>query len=142
MAPDIESWFQKDQFEGKPGIVAQWAAAHPTVAQNWVKADKLNAAYVAAWQKTHAAEVAAWNKENPDNPEPKPEDLAVTVFHQLLARAPRHLPRQPWSTNRPTARPKRRIEPVKEGTDIQSIFFDMWRQEHADADLEPCRPTW
>jgi K+-transporting ATPase ATPase C chain len=28
------------------------------------------------------------------------------------------------------------IEPVKEGTDIQSTFFDMWRQEHADADLE------
>jgi K+-transporting ATPase ATPase C chain len=28
------------------------------------------------------------------------------------------------------------IEPVKEGTDIQSNFFDMWRQEHADADLE------
>ena len=26
---------------------------------------------------------------------------------------------------------------MKEGTDIQSIFFDMWRQEHADADLEP-----
>ena len=28
------------------------------------------------------------------------------------------------------------LEPVKEGTDIQSTFFDMWRQEHADADLE------
>ena len=25
---------------------------------------------------------------------------------------------------------------MKEGTDIQSNFFDMWRQEHADADLE------
>jgi K+-transporting ATPase ATPase C chain len=29
------------------------------------------------------------------------------------------------------------IEPVKEGSDIQGIFFDMWRQEHAEADLEP-----
>jgi K+-transporting ATPase ATPase C chain len=28
------------------------------------------------------------------------------------------------------------IEPVREGTDIQSIFFDIWRHEHADADLE------
>ena len=25
---------------------------------------------------------------------------------------------------------------VKEGSDIQSTFFDMWRQEHPDADLE------
>ena len=28
------------------------------------------------------------------------------------------------------------IEPVKEGTDIQSTFFDMWRQEHADVALQ------
>ena len=28
VGPDIESWFQKDQFDGKPGIVAQWAALH------------------------------------------------------------------------------------------------------------------
>ena len=53
VGPDIESWFQKDHFDGKPGIVAQWAACTPAVAQNWVKADKLNAAYVADWQKTH-----------------------------------------------------------------------------------------
>ena len=42
VGPDIEAWFQKDQFAGKPGIVAQWADAHASVAQNWVKADKLN----------------------------------------------------------------------------------------------------
>ena len=29
------------------------------------------------------------------------------------------------------------VEPVKEGSDIQSTFFDMWLQEHADADLQP-----
>ena len=28
------------------------------------------------------------------------------------------------------------IEPVKDGSDIQSIFFDMWRQDHPDADLQ------
>ncbi len=28
------------------------------------------------------------------------------------------------------------IEPVKDGSDIQSNFFDMWRQDHADADLQ------
>src|SRR5262249_2644347 len=33
VAPDIESWFGKDQFQGKPGIVAQWAQAHSAVAQ-------------------------------------------------------------------------------------------------------------
>ena len=28
------------------------------------------------------------------------------------------------------------IQPVKDGSDFQSNFFDMWRQEHADADLQ------
>jgi K+-transporting ATPase ATPase C chain len=28
------------------------------------------------------------------------------------------------------------LEPVAEGTDIQAIFFDMWRQDHADAVLQ------
>src|SRR5260370_33904142 len=32
---------------------------------------------------------------------------------------------------------EKRIEPVREGTTIQSVFFDMWLQEHKDADLEP-----
>ncbi len=31
----------------------------------------------------------------------------------------------------------KRIEPVNGGTDIQGMFFDLWRQEHADIDLEP-----
>src|SRR4051794_26229231 len=80
VGPDIESWFQKDQYQGKAGIVAQWAQAHPTVAQNWVKADKLNAEFVASWQRAHPAEVAQWVKDNPDTPDPKPEDLAVPFF--------------------------------------------------------------
>jgi hypothetical protein len=28
------------------------------------------------------------------------------------------------------------LDPVKDGSDSQSIFFDMWRQEHPDADLQ------
>ena len=26
---------------------------------------------------------------------------------------------------------------IKEGADIQKVLFDMWRQDHPDADLEP-----
>ena len=39
VAPDVESWFQKDQFDGKAGIVAQWANLHNASAQNWIKND-------------------------------------------------------------------------------------------------------
>ena len=36
----------------------------------------------------------------------------------------------------PDGKTEKKIEPVKEGTDIQAGFFDLWLQEHPDADLE------
>jgi K+-transporting ATPase ATPase C chain len=143
VAPDIESWFQ-----GKPGIVAQWAALHQAVAQNWIKNDMtgdkhgLNGRYVADWQKTHPDEVAAWINDNPDTPEPKPEDLAVPFFVSFSKAHPGTFPsavEQKTSADQPAAgaRTEKRIEPVKEGSDIQAGFFDMWLQEHPDVDLEP-----
>ncbi len=135
VAPDVENWFQKDQFDGKPGIVAQWAALHSGVAQNWVKADKLNAAYVSDWQKAHPEDVAAWIKANPDTPEPKPEDLAVPFFTDFSKTYPGTFP-STVEHKTPDGKAEKTIEPVKEGTDIQAGFFDMWLHEHADADLE------
>ena len=132
---DIESWFQKDRFDKKPGIVAQWAALHPGVAQSWVKADKLNTAYVADWQKAHPARVADWVKANPATPEPKPEDLAVPFFADYAKAHPGTFP-SAVEHKLPDGKTERRIEPVKEGADIQAGFFDLWLQEHPDADLE------
>ncbi len=42
----------------------------------------------------------------------------------------------PSAVTRPGAdgKPVTALEPVKDGSDIQSIFFDMWRQDHADAE--------
>jgi potassium-transporting ATPase KdpC subunit len=136
VGPDVEAWFQKDQYQGQPGIVAQWAQAHSTLAQNWVKADKLNGEYVAAWQKEHPSEVAEWVKKNPDNPEPKPEDLAGIFFESYSKTYPGTWP-SAVEHKTPDGQTEKKIEPVKEGTDIQSVFFDLWRQEHPDADLEP-----
>jgi K+-transporting ATPase ATPase C chain len=135
VGPDIESWFQKDRFDKKPGIVAQWAAVHLTIAQNWIKADKLNAAYVSDWQKTHSAEVAEWIKANPNTPEPKPEDLATPFFTDYSKTHPGTFPIA-VEHKTPNGKMEKKIEPVKEGTDIQAGFFDMWLQEHFDADLE------
>jgi K+-transporting ATPase ATPase C chain len=136
VGPDIESWFQKDRYQGTPGIVAQWAAMHPAVAQNWVKADKLRGEYVAAWQKTHPDEVAEWIKANPDTPEPKPEDLAVPFFTSFSKDHPGMFS-SAVEHKSADGKVEKQIEPVKEGSDIQAVFFDLWLQAHPDADLAP-----
>jgi potassium-transporting ATPase KdpC subunit len=129
VGPDIESWFQADRAQGQPGIVAQWAQAHSGLASAWVGADKLNTEYVAAWQKTHPAEVLEWIKDNPGTPDPAPADLAVPFFTGFSREHPGTFP---GTEERKTA-----IKPLKEGSDIQSTFFDLWLQDHAQADLEP-----
>jgi len=135
VAPDIEAWFQQDQYQGQPNIVGQWADAHGALAQAWVKADPSHAAYVDAWSKAHPAEVAQWIKDNPDTPQPAATDLAVIFFDGFSKDHPGQFP-SAVQHQAADGKTETTIEPLKEGTDIQSTFFDMWRQEHADADLE------
>jgi K+-transporting ATPase ATPase C chain len=135
VAPDIESWFQKDQFQGRPQIVAQWANLHNALAQAWVKADPKNNTYVENWMKAHPSLVAQWIRDNPGTPKPKALDLAVPFFENFSqenpGQFPSAVPRQGTDGKIQTT-----IAPVKEGSDIQSIFFDMWRQDHPQADLQ------
>ncbi|HYA41707.1 MAG TPA: potassium-transporting ATPase subunit C [Syntrophobacteraceae bacterium] len=135
VAPDIENWFQKDMFQGKPHIVAQWADLHNSLAQAWVKADPKNGAYVDDWAKTHPALVARWMKDNPGTPQPKADDLAVVFFENFSNENPGKFPSAVTHTGS-DGKIKTTIEPVKDGSDIQSIFFDMWRQDHPEADLQ------
>jgi K+-transporting ATPase ATPase C chain len=168
---DVQTWFQKfDETSEikrheKPGIVAQWAALHAGVAQNWIKNDMtgseygLNGKYVAEWQKSHKAAVdaeiarlAAWKKDNPGKPapepkqawikawiaavsdpsaEPKPEDLAVSFFLSFSEDHPGMFS-SAVEHKTPDGKTEKRIEPVNEGDDIKSAFFDMWLREHPE----------
>jgi potassium-transporting ATPase KdpC subunit len=42
-APDVETWFQQDRYQGNPHIVAQWADNHNELAQSWVSANPSHA---------------------------------------------------------------------------------------------------
>jgi K+-transporting ATPase ATPase C chain len=135
LVADIEGWFQKDLFQGKPHIVAQWADLHNSLAQAWVKAGPKNGAYVDGWAKAHPAIVAQWIKDNPGTTQPKADDLAVVFFENFSKANPGKFPSA--VTRKGTdGKDQTTIEPVKDGSDIQSIFFDMWRQDHPEADLQ------
>ena len=135
VAPDIETWFQKDMYQGSPHIVAQWADLHNALAQAWVKADPKNGAYVDSWAKAHPAIVARWIKDNPGTPQPKADELAVVFFENFSKENPGKFP-SAVTRKGADAKDQTTIEPVKDGSDIQSIFFDMWRQDHPEADLQ------
>lgn len=134
---DIEAWFAEKEKAtpiSEPGIVARWADDHSTLAQNWVKADKLNADYVISWKARHAAEVDAWKKDNPDISNPKSEDLAVIFFKSY---SKEYRGTWPVINERKTAdgKTERFVEPGKTGSDIRAVFFDMWRQDNPNIEL-------
>ncbi len=134
VAPDIESWFQKDRYQGSPHIVEQWAELHTSVAQAWVTSDPSHSAYVDDWAKAHPDVVAQFIKDNPDIPKPEASDLAIVFFRSFSEEHPGTFPSAVSATG-PNGATTTRIQPVTTGTDIQANFFDMWRQDHPDADL-------
>jgi potassium-transporting ATPase KdpC subunit len=135
VAPDIEAWFQQDSAGGQPHIVAQWADAHNAAAQGWVSADPTHAKYVTDWAAAHKSDVADWIKQNPGTPQPQASDLAVLFFENFSKQYPGKFP-SAVTNQLPGGKSQTVIQPVKDGSDIQSNFFDMWRQDHADADLQ------
>jgi K+-transporting ATPase ATPase C chain len=134
IGPDVEAWFQADKAGGNPHIVAQWADAHNSLAQGWVTGDPTHAAYVDAWSKSHDDAVKEWVKKNPTTPQPKPSDLAVPFFESFSNEHPGMFPSSVTKPG-PDGKPTTSIQPVNTGSDIQSIFFDMWRAEHPDVAL-------
>ena len=135
VAPDIESWFQQDRYQGRPHIVAQWANLHNALAQAWVKVDPTHSTYVEDWMKARLAMVAQWIKDNPGTPKPKAPDLAVLFFENFSKENPGQFPSA--VTHQGTdGKIQTTIAPVKEGSDIQSIFFEMWRRDHPEGNLQ------
>jgi K+-transporting ATPase ATPase C chain len=135
VAPDIESWFKKDVFHGKPHIVAQWADMHNSLALAWVKADPLQGAFVDDWAKMHPDLVAQFIKENPGTPKPTAVDLAVIFFENFSQKYPGKFPAL-VTRKAGSGKTAKKIEPVSVGQDIQSVFFDMWREDHPGIDLQ------
>jgi K+-transporting ATPase ATPase C chain len=149
VGPDIEVWFQQDRYESKPGIVAQWAALHPGLAEDWVKktgepvqeawqAKTAAEGFARQWRQDFPAQYAAWQKANPDLAGPTAADLAKGFFPAFAAEHPGR-----WPFLGDTAK-RKQLFPVKQAgeasdkqNEIQAVFFDLWRQAHPDIDLEP-----
>lgn len=133
--PDVIAWFQADQFQGQPGIVAQWADGHNELAQGWVTADPTHGAYIEAWAKTHPDILAQWVKANPGTPHPQASDLAVVFFEHFSKEHAGRFP-CPVTTTGAGGTQTTAIAPSADCVDIRSVFFGMWRTDHPNAPLQ------
>lgn len=116
MGPDIDKWFQKLE----PGFVARWAREHPGLAEQWVKD---NPEVTAEWLHKDVKEVKEASGES-----------AKAFFESYGKAHPGTWPTVEEKTIE--GKSSKRIQPAREGPDIQAYFFDLWRQEHPHAELE------
>jgi hypothetical protein len=91
--------------------------------------------YVDEWAKQHPDVVKHSVASNPATPNPKAADLAVVFFETFSAEHPGQFPSSVTHTGSDGNRLST-IEPVKDGGDVQPIFFDMWRQDHPNVALQ------
>ena len=105
------------------------------MAQAWVTADPSHGPYIDAWAKAHPSVVAQFIKDNPGTPKPQAADLAIVFFQSYSSEHPGTFPSAVTVTDA-KGQSTTTVQPVKTGSDIQSNFFDMWRQEHPDVVLE------
>ena len=95
-----------------------------------------------AWAKDHPDIVAQFIKDNPGTPKPQASDLAVVFFQSYSSEHPGTFPSAVTVTDakgQSTTSAQGQtttVQPVKTGSDIQSNFFDLWRQDHPDVALE------
>jgi K+-transporting ATPase ATPase C chain len=123
VAPDVGAWFRKKDAElaraKQPGLVAQWAQAHPDVVRAWVAADESHKKLVQAWIDAHPGAAGRWRQENAGKDGPAPADLAADFFAD-------------YSRTRPADWPAPGGDPL---WTLAAVFFDAWRQEHSKVDL-------
>jgi potassium-transporting ATPase KdpC subunit len=128
IGPDVEEWF-KGKTKDKPDFVNDWVAANPTLAQVWATSSDPIKNYINDWAKAHPDVMDAWKKANPDlQKNPGPDDLVVFFFQSYLKEHPGTWPVQTQETDK-DGKQQTVIKPDTAGSDIQSMFFDMWLTE-------------
>jgi K+-transporting ATPase c subunit len=56
VAPEVERWFHEDRYQGRPGIVAQWAELHPDLASSLpspLRSEDIRAIFFDMWRQDH-----------------------------------------------------------------------------------------
>ena len=96
----------KTNFRVRHTLYRSGQRRHPALAEEWLKSDPAHSAYVKNWVKAHESLI-------PENQ--TPAEVAILFFQNFSKENPGKFPTP---------------------SDIPSIFFDMWRQDHPHALLQ------
>jgi len=97
--------------------------------------DPSHAKCISDWAAAHKAEVGGLDQNRiPALPNAATIGSRDRILRHFSKQYPGKFP-SAVTTQLPNGKSQTVIQPVKDGSDIQANFFDMWRQEHADIAL-------
>ena len=138
VAPDIESWFQKDTLPGQPahrgpvGEPAQlpWPRPGSRRTRHTARTWTIGRRRIRPWWPSGSRIIPALHSPR------------LPIWPSCSSRiSPRKTPGNflpPSPAKEPTARLKRRSNRSRKARTFSRSSFDMWRQEHPEADLAGC----
>ena len=98
-------------------------------------ADSSHGAYVGAWAASHPADGGRVYQRQSEQRPIRPLRILRSFFRELCKGQSGRIP-SPVTRTGADGTTTTDIEPVPSGADIQSLFFDMWRTDHPQADLQ------
>lgn len=148
VAASVVIWFRSE----RPDLAAEWATAHPALAQAWVKSDAAAAKFVDDWfaatgKPKRSAALQDWLDANPKTIDPRGDDLAVAFFISFAEEHPgtwlaiNEVKNSKGETLKDaTSVPVKRVDLIRETDedtgDIAGVFFDLWRQAHPNVAIK------
>jgi K+-transporting ATPase ATPase C chain len=133
---DIDKWFVAES--KKRNLVHEWVKKNPSLIEGWATSSPLVKAYIAAWEKEHAQELRKWREANSRGDTESEGAYGDRAFLETFATAyPGHWPSTVEVEEK--GQKIKKVQPANSGSDVHSIFFDMWLQENKDkaAEIEP-----
>lgn len=135
IARDIDKWFALNKYNGKVGIVAQWAQIYPDLALQWVNANPTHLEYIENSIKEHPDVIRQYLNKDENMLVPTIDDLTVTFFKDFSRLYPGKFPKIEKRKNVDGVQ-LLEIQTISNGDNIQSLFFDMWLRDNPNVKIQ------
>ncbi len=117
VGPDIEHWFQQQP----ANFVSKWAEDHSDLAEKWLK--------------DHPDGAASFLGMSVDDMKANTGDNSKTFFAKFTEKNPGAWPVED-EVKAADGSTTKQIKPVRDGSDVEAYFFDLWLKAHPNVELE------
>ncbi len=129
MSSSIDSWFKRNRYNNKEGIVKIWANLYSETAKDWAASNIDNQKYISKWAADNPNIVEEFTNEHTRILVPTIAELTIPFFRDFSDKYPGKFPKIIRNTSA-DGKETLQMQLMDKGKIIQEIFFAMWLQDN------------